>query len=62
MQLKVGVKGDQRLAENVILEVRDLARRFSLEIPSIRIVRRPSMGAKVPKHKVPKQKSRRKPL
>lgn len=46
IQLKVVLAGDQRLAENVILEVRALARRYGLEVPSVRVMRRPTVGPK----------------
>jgi hypothetical protein len=46
MQLKVIIKGDRRMAESVILEVRAAARRCGLEIPSIQIERRPAVGPK----------------
>ena len=35
MQMKLTVAGDRRLAENVVLEVRALARRFGLEIKDV---------------------------
>jgi len=35
MKLKIVVKGDRRLAENVILEVRALGRRYGLGTPTI---------------------------
>jgi len=47
MQLSVGVTGDQRLAENLILEVRAMAKRYGLEIPRVEIVRQPRVGPKV---------------
>lgn len=47
MQLSVGVAGDQRLAENVIVEVLAAARRHGLEPPDIQILRRPRVGPKV---------------
>ena len=46
LQLKVALKGDQRLVENVILEVRAIAQRYGLEIPSVSVVRQPSVGPK----------------
>ena len=39
MQLKVVLRGDQRLAENVILEVRAMAKRRGLESPQISVMR-----------------------
>jgi hypothetical protein len=47
MQMSVALMGDQRLAENLILEVRALAKRFGLEIPNVEIVRQPRVGPKV---------------
>jgi hypothetical protein len=47
MQLSVALTGDQRLAENLILEVRAMAKRYGLEIPSVEIVRQPRVGPKV---------------
>jgi hypothetical protein len=46
MELRVALVGDQRLTENVIVEVRSVARRYGLEIPSIRIVRKPPIRPK----------------
>ena len=47
MQLSVGLTGDQRLAENLILEVRAIAKRYGLETPNVEIVRQPRVGPKV---------------
>ena len=47
MQLSVALTGDQRLAENVILEVRAIAKRYGLETPNVEIVRQPRVGPKV---------------
>jgi hypothetical protein len=49
MELKVVLKGDRRLAENMILEVRAIARRFGLEIPNISVTGRPPVGPKAEK-------------
>lgn len=46
-QLSVGVAGDQRLAENVIIEVLAAARRCGLEPPIVQVVRQPRVGPKV---------------
>jgi hypothetical protein len=46
LQLRVVVNGDQRLAENVIIEVLAAARRCGLEPPSVRVVRKPRVGPK----------------
>jgi hypothetical protein len=47
MQLSVALTGDQRLTENLILEVRAMARRYGLETPNIEVVRQPRVGPKV---------------
>ena len=47
MQMSVDLTGDQRLAENVILEVRAIAKRYGLETPNVEIVRQPRVGPKV---------------
>jgi hypothetical protein len=49
MQLSLALTGDQRFTENVILEVRALAQRFGLEIPSIKVERRRAIGPKTAK-------------
>jgi hypothetical protein len=51
MELRVAVSGDQRVVENLILEVRAIAQRCGLEIPNIRVVRQPKVGPKTPKKK-----------
>jgi EAL domain-containing protein (putative c-di-GMP-specific phosphodiesterase class I) len=47
MQLSVSLTGDQRLTENLILEVRAMARRYGLETPNVEVVRQPRVGPKV---------------
>jgi hypothetical protein len=47
MQLSVALTGDQRLTENLILEVRAMAKRYGLETPNVEIVRQPRLGPKV---------------
>lgn len=47
MQMSVALTGDQRSAESLILEVRAIAKRYGLEIPSVEIVRQPRVGPKV---------------
>jgi hypothetical protein len=47
MQMSVALTGDPRLAESLILEVRAMAKRYGLEIPSVEIVRQPRVGPKV---------------
>jgi hypothetical protein len=51
-QMRVALRGDQRMAENFILEVRALAARCGLEIPSVQITRQPAVGSKTKKRKV----------
>jgi hypothetical protein len=46
MQLKVVLKGDQRLAENLIIEVRAIAKRHGLEDPGVSVMRQSSVVAK----------------
>jgi hypothetical protein len=46
-QMSVALTGDPRLAESLILEVRAMAKRYGLEIPSVEIVRQPRVGPKV---------------
>ena len=48
VQLKIVLRGDRRLAESVILEIREAALRCGLEIPSIQVEPRPKI---VPKRK-----------
>jgi len=43
MELRVALSGDQRVAENLILEVRAIAQRCGLEIPNIQVVRQPKV-------------------
>jgi hypothetical protein len=47
--LKIALTGDRRLTENLILEVRALARRYGLEIPDVSVKRRPRVAAKAAK-------------
>jgi hypothetical protein len=47
MQMSVALTGDQRSAESLILEVRAMAKRYGLEVPSVEIVRQPRVGPKV---------------
>ena len=49
MKLKIVVKGDRRLAENVILEVRALGRRYGLATPTIEVTPQPLMRPKAAK-------------
>jgi len=47
MQLSIALVGDARLTQNVILEVREVARRYGLEIPDIQVRSEPRLGPKV---------------
>jgi hypothetical protein len=58
MQLRVVLKGDQRLAENVILEVRAIAKRRGLESPRISVMRQSSVAPKKKKATARKSGSR----
>jgi hypothetical protein len=46
MQLSIGVAGDQRLTENIIVEVLAAARRCGLAPPDVAVLRQPRVGAK----------------
>jgi hypothetical protein len=46
LQLRVALTGDQRLAENVIVELLAAARRHGLEAPKVQILRKPRVGPK----------------
>jgi hypothetical protein len=46
MQMSVALTGDQRLAENLILEVRAMAKRYGLETSNVEVVRQPRVGPK----------------
>jgi hypothetical protein len=59
MELRVVLTGDRRATENLILEVRAIARRCGLEMPSVQVIRQPNVGAKTMKTK--KVASHRKP-
>lgn len=47
IQLAVAVRGDQRLTENLILELRAMARDCGLEIPGFKVVRQPRVKPKM---------------
>ena len=49
LQLEVVLAGDQRLAENLILEVRALAQRYGLGVPSVRVMRKAAVRPKTKK-------------
>jgi hypothetical protein len=58
MEFSVVLTGDQRATENLILEVRAIAQRRGLEIPSVQVIRQPKIGPKTTKKKVrPRRKS-----
>ena len=46
MRMKIALKGDRRLTENVIQEVKAAARRLGLEIANIEVIRKPSTSRK----------------
>ena len=58
-EFRVVLNGDRRLTENLILEVRAIAQRCGLEMPSVQVIRQPNVGAKTTKKK--KVPSHRKP-
>jgi hypothetical protein len=58
-ELRVVLTGDRRVTENLILEVRAIAQRCGLEMPSVQVIRQPNVGAKTTKTK--KVASNRKP-
>jgi|RhiMethySRZTD1v2_1073278.scaffolds.fasta_scaffold295558_2 hypothetical protein len=49
VQMNLIVRGDKRVAENIIIEVRAIAERRGLEIPSVRVVQQPAVGPKTAK-------------
>lgn len=57
MRVKIGVNGDRRITEKVILEIKAVARRLGLEIANVEVVSKSLSGRKAPK---PKPVSRRK--
>ncbi len=46
LELRVALKGDKLLAENVIAEVLAAARRIGLEPPKVEVLRKPRIGPK----------------
>jgi hypothetical protein len=54
LELRVALKGDKLLAENVIAEVLAAARRMGLEPPKVEVLRKPRVGPK----RIAKRKSR----
>jgi hypothetical protein len=59
MEFRVVLAGDRRVTENFILEIRAIAQRCGLEMPSVQVIRQPRVGAKSTKKK--KVPSHRKP-
>ena len=49
VEFRVVLNGDRRLTENLILEVRAIAQRCGLEMPSVQVVRQPNVGARATK-------------
>jgi hypothetical protein len=47
--LKIALKGDRRVTEKVILEVKAAARRLGLEIENVEVASKPSIGRKARK-------------
>ena len=54
LELRVALKGDKLLTENVIVEVLAAARRMGLEPPKVEVLRKPRVGPK----RIAKRKSR----
>jgi len=46
LQLRFALTGDQRLAENVIIEVLAAAHRCGLDPPTVQVIRQPRVGPK----------------
>jgi hypothetical protein len=51
MEFRVVLTGDRRLTENLILEVRAIAQRCGLEMPSVQVIRQSNVNAKTTKTK-----------
>ena len=49
MYLKIALKGDRRVTEKVILEVKAAAHRLGLEIENVEVTSKPSTGRKARK-------------
>ena len=45
-ELRVALKGDKQLTENVIVEVLAAARRLGLAAPDVQVLRKPRVGPK----------------
>jgi hypothetical protein len=62
VECSIVLKGDRRLAEDLILEVRAIAEQFGLEPTSIQVTRQRSLRAKAtPRAKAKQATIRRKP-
>ena len=46
LELRVALKGDKQLTENVIVEVLAAARRLGLAPPKVQVLRKPRVGPK----------------
>jgi hypothetical protein len=57
IQINFVLKGDKRLVENLIFEVRAIAERRGLEMPKVRIAHSPAVGPKVANSRAEKVKS-----
>ena len=53
-ELRLALKGDKQLAENVIVEVLAAARRLGLSAPNVQVLRKPRVGPK----RIAKRRSR----
>jgi hypothetical protein len=63
MEFRVALTGDRRTVESLILQVRAIAQRCGLEIPSVQVIRQPKVGPKTTKKTTKKNvRSRRKPI
>ena len=49
MRLRIALKGDRRLTEKVILEVKAVARQLGMELENVEVVQKAPNGAKVRK-------------
>ena len=47
IEMRVALKGDKQLTENVIIEVLAAARRLGLEAPKVQVLRKPRVGPKL---------------
>jgi biopolymer transport protein ExbD len=46
IEMRVALRGDKQLTENVIIEVLAAARRLGLEAPKVQVLRKPRAGPK----------------